>query len=131
MDIKKAQQLLEKVRELKDLRNAIDLVRNESLAKEEPAIQSQGNGGLMHLGIHELAPNILTHVIGSGDKATHHYHCNVNLADLAKGLPHINIKIVDHAGRPLQESPKMYSDIKQAVEDVVHHFNRREWKQDE
>lgn len=127
MNTKKAQELLEKVKELKDLRHAIDLMRNENLAKDDSIIQSSGNGGLMHLGIHELAPNILTHVIGTGDNASHSYHCNVNLAALGKGIPHINVKIIDHAGRPLHESPKMYSDIKDAVADIVHHFNRREW----
>ena len=129
MDIKKAQELLEKVRELKDLRQAIELLRSESLAKEEPILESAGNGDLNHLGVHELAPNILTHVIGTGDKDTHHYHCDVNLLAMAEGQPHINVKVVDHTGRPLHQSHKVYKDIKEAVEDIVHHFNRREWRE--
>jgi hypothetical protein len=128
MDVKKAQELLEKVKELKDLRHAIDMVRAEGLNKDENLLSSLGNGGtLSHLGIHELAPNILTHILGTGDKDTHHYHCNVDLLALSEGMPHINVKIVDHTGRPLSEAPKVYNNIKDAVTDIVHHFNRREW----
>lgn len=130
MDNKKALELLAKVKELKDLREAIDLMHSEGLSKGDPAAEmaSAGSGGeIRHLGVHELSPGILTHVMGTGDKDTHHYHCHVNLKALSEGTPHISVSIVDHAGRVLGHAPKVFGDIKDAVGAVVRHFNKREW----
>jgi hypothetical protein len=128
MDNKKALELLEKVKQLKDLREAIDLVRSEGLTKAVQPMESTGNGGeLQHLGVHELSPGVLTHIIGTGNNDTHHYHCEVNMASMAKGEPHIAIKVVDHTGRPLAHAPHVHNDMKKAVASIVKHFNKCEW----
>lgn len=122
--------VLEKIQKLKNLKDAINLVRSMMKAEQKPQLDNKIQQ-LKHLGMHELAHNVISHVIGTGMPETHHYRADEDYKKKHEGVPHVSVDVVDHAGRVLGKSPKMYSNIKEAVSDIVHHYHKKAWKDEE
>lgn len=153
MKIDKA--LLEKIIKLRDLRQAISNVRKSNVVKKKedasPAnwpkpdlspeakqrMQTQETHsemrspnpsgdkpyGLKHLGIKKLHSGVI-HMIGIPG---HNRHYEINVDKMAPRIEHTT-KLVTSEGSTLSRSPSVHHNMHDAVEDVAHHFNTREWK---
>jgi hypothetical protein len=153
MNISKS--LLEKIIQLRDLRQAISAVRKNSAIKkaddppstkwpkpdlsdkakarqpghparsvsiEAPEVGDKKAYGLKHLGVKRTYGGVV-HMVGVPG-SNRHYEIHVN-----RSSPKIEhtIRLVTSDGSTLNRSPNVHGDIKSAVEDVAHHFNKREW----
>jgi hypothetical protein len=127
--------LLEKVKKITDLRDAIKMVKalaaSEKVKKAEKPESQKGPVELVrtlkHLGIRELAPGLTTHIIGSNHPDMHRYHADVDLAAMHKGHPHVHVSCVDNSGMILSKCSKVHSSMKEAVKSIINHLHKGEW----
>lgn len=136
--------LMKKVKVLKDLRDAISLVKEQAcLSKKDdkPATDKgsvsdtikQHRGSLKHSGIYEIIPGVLTHVIRCHDldKASevdgHHYNIDVNLKKMSEKKPCISVNVVDKSGKSLDRSPNEHKSMEKAVSEMMQHFKKGAW----
>lgn len=154
MKIDKA--LLEKIIKLRDLRQAISNVRKSNVVKKkedtvsthwpkpdlspaakqrqaqqpQDADQTQVSNpsgdkpyGLKHLGIKKLHSGVV-HMIGIPG---HDRHYEINVDKMSPRIEH-SVRLVTSDGSTLSRSPNVHHNMHDAVEDVSHHFNARDWK---
>jgi len=124
-------QIMEKLRKVKDLTQAILLVRQVAkpkaeVTKAEP-LAPQEPDSLKHVGQYLGAPGYITHVIGTGKEGQPHYKMSVNMKRLAQGEPHITVDVHGHDGSHKGKSHKLYANIKEAVRDILNHFHNGDW----
>lgn len=79
--------------------------------------------GLKHLGIKKEF-NSVTHQIGIPGSNRHY---EVKVDKMAPNIEH-TIRLVTSDGSTLSRSPNVHRNIQDAIEDVAHHFNTRQWK---
>jgi hypothetical protein len=139
-------QLLKKLQSLKDLRHAIDLIRNQDLEKaaDSTALKVEGqqavaqqplmNPALKHMGVRtDKAPGVVSHMIGipGAGGQDHHYEVDVNMNHLDSKIPAYSVhKVHSGSGQALESAPKAHKDIGSAVKALVSHAHTGKWEQD-
>jgi hypothetical protein len=145
--------LLKKLQGLKDLRQAIDLMRSQELEKAGPvkpelhsgeAIQQAKQEGknilagqdkdVKHIGIRtDKAPGIITHKIGHKKDMQNinnprHYEIDVNMNLLDSNTPAYTIhKVNSNTGQAVESGPFPHKDIGSAVKSLVNHVYTGKW----
>lgn len=141
-------ELMKKIQGLKDLRNAIDLMRDEHLEKRGPldvnsirdqgkqalatAPQPMGHLNLKHMGIRtDKAPGVVSHMIGIPGGHNHHYEIDVNMNQMDSKIPAYTVhKVHSASGQALENAPEAHKDIGSAVKALVNHAYMGKWKQE-
>jgi hypothetical protein len=140
-------ELMKKLQSLRDLRQAIDLMRNEELGKAAPvdvsAIRNEGQqaiaaahnpGGaiqpMKHMGIRsDKAPGVVSHMIGMpGVQTPHHYEIDVNMNHIDSKIPAYTVhKVHAGSGQALESAPEAHKDISSAVKSLMSHAHTGKW----
>jgi hypothetical protein len=143
--------LLKKLQSLKDLRQAIDLIRNEGLEKAVPKaatpamqphqqIKQQGQQevqaqnlsqiGLKHIGVDtQKSPGVISHMVGfQGGNKPHHYAIDVNMNHLDSKIPAYTVhKVHSGTGQAIESAPKAHKNIQSAVKSLFSHATTGSW----
>lgn len=143
--------IMKKLQGLKDLRQAIDLIRNQELEKANPptikpdvaraegkqaiAAQNMGQLGLKHMGVRtDKMPGVVSHMIsipGTGGNS-HHYEIDANLSHMDSKIPAYTVhKIHSNTGHAIESAPKAFNSLSQAVKSLVSHATIGKWGQEE
>jgi len=139
-------ELMKKLQGLKDLRQAIDLMRDKELEKAaaptamklegQKAVAEQPVAGvpLKHLGVRtDKAPGIVSHMVGIPGTGgnSHHYEIDANLSHMNSKIPAYTVhKIHSGSGQAMESSPKAHKDIGSAVKSLVTHAHTGKWSQE-
>jgi len=148
-------ELMKKLQGLKDLRQAIDLMRSQELEKRAPvdinafraagkealsgiqqAVAGQPAAGvpLKHMGVRtDKAPGIVSHMVGipgTGGQ-NHHYEIDANMNHMNSKIPAYTVhKIHSGSGQALESAPMAHKDIGSAVKSLVTHAHTGKWSQE-
>ena len=126
--------LLEKIAKLNDLRQAIKLVQDAAVKKNDQSTQSKDSpdssskelklGGIQHMKTDIDSSGVIHHFLGdAGSK--HGYKISV---DVSKDRPQMIIQHLE-GDEPKSFSSKIHNTIDSAVKSIMHHFYNKEWKE--
>jgi len=140
--------LLEKISKLKDLRQAINIVKQDTnivktgqheagLEKQNPmqedkahaqeAVQEASPGGyIKHLGVKSTVPGVVTHMVGTHG-SDHHYEIDVNMNHMANDMPAFSINHIGPGGKIKSRSPMMHDNIQGAIGSLMGHHHHGTW----
>lgn len=135
-------ELIKKVTGLRNLREALSLVRKEierqnKLRKDAKIIQMrpqnpvpaqahQAKPRLEHLGRNMTKRGIITHIRGVRGSDMPHYEISVNMHKMGKA-PHISVSHVGSNGSLVNKNPTTFSNLDEAIQSVSRHHGSGEW----
>lgn len=143
--------LIKKVHSLKDLREAIKVVKSNNLEKAavlpfpgkspapapQPPKEAQRQEAkstlqhtspdLRHLGIDDTHPGFISHMVGI-PKSNQHYRINYDKNKASQGHAPFTLHLQDESGRIKVIHPTPHKDIGSAVKALVNHSFKGKWE---
>jgi hypothetical protein len=135
---KKWEDLLKKLKSVKDLREAISVVKKSGMLnkEEESKVEiakahskefEEKFKNLTYLGRQKLGPNLLGHIIGYKDEDKPHYLVSVDLNRYAQKVPSITASLVGTDGKAHDSDAQQHSDLPTAIKAVMLHHGSKKW----
>lgn len=132
MDEKKLNELLEKIKNLKDLRYALVEVKKAGLHKEEPKstpvpTEEQNVGDIKHLGVNVDDDGNIVHSIGRS-KDQPHYQVTVHLDKLDQKKPAYDVHFKHHKTGEITRPTQLFNSIQEVIRHVMMHDKKKRWE---
>lgn len=132
MDEKSVKELLEKIKNLKDLRYALVEVKKAGLHKEEPKApianpQEEQLTDIKHLGASVDDDGNIIHSVGRS-KNEPHYQVTVHLDRLDQKKPAYDLHFKHHKTGEITRPSQLLNSIQEVIRHIMMHDKKKRWE---